>query len=167
MLIKLEPHNQTSILQFLSSYIDIVVHATEDKNRITNSVLSTLEISHTEKFKEIEYEGHWGNKILRLTAEIKKKDAQTLIKKILMSLSFIDKENLLNNLDKYIDEKGNLHLRLDKQRICKNKISLSETEGVKIKFKINKNPIILNKKSGKVDDEIYFLYRRLVLSLEK
>jgi hypothetical protein len=58
-------------------------------------------------------------------------------------------------------------LRLDKQRICKNKISLSETEGVKIKFKINKNPIILNKKSGKVDDEIYFLYRRLVLSLEK
>ena len=167
MLIKLEPHNQTSILQFLSSYIDIVVHATEDKNRITNSVLSTLEISHTEKFKEIEYEGHWGNKILRLTAEIKKKDAQMLIKKILMSLSFIDKENLLNNLDKHIDEKGNLHLRLDKQRICKNKISLSETEGVKIKFKINKNPIILNKKSGKVDDEIYFLYRRLVLSLEK
>ena len=167
MLKNLEPHNQTAILQFLSSYIDIVVHATEDKNRITNSVLSTLEISHTVKFKEIEYEGHWGNKIFRLTTEIKKKDAQTLIKKILMSLSFIDKENLLNNLDKYIDEKGNLHLRLDKQRICKNKISLSETEGVKIKFKINKNPIILNKKSGKVDDEIYFLYRRLVLSLEK
>jgi len=77
----LEPHNQTAILQFLSSYIDIVVHATEDKNRITNSVLSTLEISYTEKFQEIEYEGHWGNKILRLTAEIKKRDAQTLIKK--------------------------------------------------------------------------------------
>ena len=163
----MEPHNQSGILQFLSSYLDIVVHATEDKNRIITSVLSTLEISHTEKFKEIEYEGHWGNKILRLTAEIKKKEAQTLIKKILMSLSFIDKENLLSNLDKYIDEKGNLHLRLDKQRICKNKISLSENEGVKIKFKINKNPIIRNKKSGKVQDEIYILYRRLLLSFEK
>ena len=119
----------------MSSYIDIVVHATEDKTIITNSVLSTLEISHLDKFKEIEYEGHWGNKILRLTAEIKQKDAQTLIKKILRSLSFIDRENLLDNLEKYIDEKGNLHLRLDKQRICKHKISLSESEGVKIKFK--------------------------------
>lgn len=163
----MKPKNQTGILQFLSSYIDIVVHATEDKQRITNSVLSTLEIAHTYKLEEIEYEGHWGNKILRLTAELKKKDAQTLIKKILMSLSFIDKKNLLDNLDKYIDEKGHLHLRLDKQRMCKNKISLSDTEGVKIKFKINKNPIILNKKSGKVDDEIYYLYRRLVLSFEK
>lgn len=155
------------VLEFLNSFIDIVVHATEDKNIITNSVLSTLEISHFDKFKEIEYEGHWGNKILRLTAEIKQKDAQTLIKKILRSLSFIDKENLLDNLEKYIDEKGNLYLRLDKQKICKHKISLSESEGVKIKFRINKNPIILNKKSGKVHDEIYFLYRRLLLSSEK
>jgi RNA binding exosome subunit len=86
----LEPHHQTGVLQFLSSTIDIVVHATEDKNIITNSLLSSLEISHVDKFKEIEFEGHWGNKILRLTAEIKQKDAQTLIKKILMSLSFID-----------------------------------------------------------------------------
>jgi RNA-binding protein len=163
----LKHNNQSKVLQFLSSYIDIVVHATEDKSRITNSLMSTLEISPKEKFDEIEYEGHWGNKILRLNAEIYKKDAQALMEKILRSLSFIDKDNLLTNLEKHIDEKGNFHLRLDKQRMCKNKISISETEGIKIKFKINKNLIILNKKSGNVDDEIYFLYRRLVISSEK
>jgi RNA binding exosome subunit len=53
----LEPHHQTGVLQFLSSTIDIVVHATEDKNIITNSLLSSLEISHVDKFKEIEFEG--------------------------------------------------------------------------------------------------------------
>ncbi|MGE5634892.1 MAG: RNA-binding domain-containing protein [Deltaproteobacteria bacterium] len=153
-------------LQFLNSSIDIVIHATEDKYKILESVLSNLEITK-EKFEEIEYEGHWGNKILRLITEINKKDTQILIEKIFRKLSFLDRENLLSNLDKYIDEKGNLYLRLDKQRICKNKISLSDTEGIKIKFKVNKNQIIQHKKSGKVEDEIYLSYRRLIQSLEK
>lgn len=158
---KLIPH-----LQFLNSTIDIVIHATEDKYKILEYVSSNLEISN-EKFQEIEYEGHWGNKILRLTAAINKKESQILIEKIFKKLSFIDRENLLSNLDKYIDEKGNLYLRLDKQKICKNKISLSDTEGIKIKFKVNKNQIIQYKKSGKVENEIYFSYRRLIRSLEK
>ena len=153
-------------LQFLNSTIDIVIHATEDKYKILESVLSNLEIAK-EKFEEIEYEGHWGNKISRLTTVINKKDTQILIEKIFKKLSFLDRENLLLNLDKHIDEKGNLYLRLDKQRICKNKISLSDTEGIKIKFKVNKNQIIQHTKSGKVEDEIYSSYRRLIQSLEK
>ncbi len=160
-------YKQAAVLEFLSSFIDIVVHATEDKMRIIRSVISTLEIPLQEKFNEIQYEGHWGNKILRLTTEINNKEAQTLIEKILKSLSFTEKEYLITELDKHIDEKGNFYLRLDKQKLCKNKISLSETEGIKIKFKINKNRIIQNKKSGNVENEIYFLYRRLILSLEK
>ena len=153
-------------IQFLNSNIDIVIHATEDKYKILESVLYNLEIPK-DKFEEIEYEGHWGNRILRLITEINKKETQILIEKILKKLSFLDKENLLTNLDKHIDEKGNLYLRIDKQKICKNKISLSDTEGIKLKFKVNKNQIILYKKSGKVEDEIYLSYRRLIRSLEK
>jgi len=163
----LKHNKQTAILEFLSSFIEIVVHATEDKMRIISSVLSILEIPLQKKFDEIQYEGHWGNKILRLTTEINNKDAQNLIEKILKSLSLTEKEYLITALDKHIDEKGNFYLRLDKQKLCRNKISISETEGIKIKFKINKNRIIQNKKSGNVENEIYFLYRRLILSLEK
>jgi RNA-binding protein len=153
-------------LQFLNSTIYIVIHATEDKHKILDAVLLNLEIPK-EKFEEIESEGHWGNKIVRLITEINKKDTQILLENILKKISFIDRNNLLSNLDKHIDDKGNLFLRLDKQRICRNKISLSDTEGIKIKFKINKNPLIINKKSGKIESEIYLLYRRLIQSLEK
>jgi RNA-binding protein len=163
----LKHNKQTAVLEFLNSFIDIVVHATEDKMRIIRSVISTLEIPLQEKFEEIQYEGHWGNKIIRLTAQINNKDAQTLLEKILKSLSFTEKEYLITALDKHIDEKGNFYLRLDKQKLCKNQVSISETEGIKIKFKINKNRIIQNKKRGNVENEIYFLYRRLILSLEK
>lgn len=153
-------------LQFLNSTIYIVIHVTEDKHKILDAVLFNLEIPK-EKFEEIESEGHWGNKIVRLITEVNKKDTQILLEKILKKISFIDRNNLLSNLDKHIDDKGNLFLRLDKQRICRNKISLSDTEGIKIKFKINKNPLIISKKSGKIESEVYLLYRRLIQSLEK
>lgn len=150
----------------MNSTIYIVIHATEDKHKILDVVLFNLEIPK-EKFEEIESEGHWGNKIVRLITEINKKDTQILLEIILKKISFIDRNNLLSNLDKHIDDKGNLFLRLDKQRICRNKISLSDTEGIKIKFKINKNPLIISKKSGKIESEVYLLYRRLIQSLEK
>lgn len=153
-------------LQFLNSDIDIVIHATEDKSKILNSVLINLEILK-EKIKEFQFEGHWGNKILRVIIEIDKKETHQLIEKILTKLTFIDRHNLLSNLDQYIDDKGSLYLRLDKQKICNNKISLSDNEGIKIKFKVNKNKIILYKQSGDVEREIYFSYRRLIQTLEK
>lgn len=162
----MKDHKSLPHLQFLNSTIDIVIHATEDKNRILEAVFFSLEIPK-EKFAEIEYEGHWGNKILRLTTELNKKDTQILIENILTKISFIDRNDLLENLVNHIDEKGNLFIRLDKQRICKNKISISDTEGIKIKFKINKNPLIMNKKSGKIEEEVYLLYRRLIQTLEK
>ena len=162
----MKDHRSLPHLQFLNSIIDIVIHATEDKNKILEAVFFNLEIPK-EKFEEIEYEGHWGNKILRLTTEINKKDTQILIENILTKISFIDRNDLLENLVNHIDEKGNLFIRLDKQRICKNKISISDTEGIKIKFKINKSPLIMNKKSGKIEEEVYLLYRRLIQTLEK
>ena len=38
-------------------------------------------------------------------------------------------------LDDYVDDKGTLHIRLDKQRICEGKIQLSDIDSIKIKFK--------------------------------
>lgn len=153
-------------LQFLNSNIDIVIHATEDKSKILDSVMVNFQISK-EKIKEFHFEGHWGNKILRVIIEMDKKETHELIEKILKKLTFIDRQNLLSNLDQHIDDRGSLYLRLDKQKICNNKISLSDNEGIKIKFKVNKNKIILYKQSGDVEHEIYYSYRRLIQTLEK
>lgn len=153
-------------IEFLNSQIDLVCHATEDKAKILDSIFQVLLIPQ-EKFEETEYEGHWGNKILKLTATINKKESLSLIKKILGAISFVERDALLNNLENHIDEKGNLFLRVDKQKTCKNKISLTENEGIKIKFKPNKNKIIELKKSNRIENEIYLLYRRLIQFSEK
>ncbi|MGH9890335.1 MAG: RNA-binding domain-containing protein, partial [Nitrososphaeraceae archaeon] len=55
--------------------------------------------------------------------------------KILSSLSSAERDQFSNSSHSLIDEKGNLYLRLDKQRICQGRISLSESDSIRVKFK--------------------------------
>jgi RNA-binding protein len=121
-------------IRFSSAEINIVVHATEDENKILHSLFDVLSIPY-EKFSYSFSEGHWGNKILVLTATIDGQVAKDLILKIISLLNSIDRYHLSNFFDKYVDEKGNLYIRLDKQRICKGRISLSERDSIRIRFR--------------------------------
>lgn len=121
-------------IRFSSAEINIVVHATEDENKILHSLFDVLSIP-SEKFSYSFSEGHWGNKILVLTATIDGQVAKDLILKIISLLNSIDRYHLSNFFDKYVDEKGNLYIRLDKQRICKGRISLSDMDSIRIRFR--------------------------------
>ena len=121
-------------IRFSSAEINIVVHATENENKILHSLYDVLSIP-AEKFSCSVSEGHWGNKILTLTATIDSQGAKDLILKIMSLLNSLDRYHLSNFFDKYVDEKGNLYIRLDKQRICKGRISLSESDSIRIRFR--------------------------------
>ncbi len=166
MIDKIQWSIKYTSLDFLSSLVDVICHATEDKQKILNSIQRILLISE-DKFQESEYEGHWGNTILKMTALLNRKDTNALVKRIFEEISFNDRENLLSNLENHIDHKGNLFLRVDKQMLCRNRLRLTENEGIKLRFKPNKNKIIEQKRSNKIDDEIYAFYRRLIQFTEK
>ena len=153
-------------IDFLNSQIDIFCHATENKEKIVGSLFNVLLIPQ-DKLNETEFEGHWGNKIIKISMLLNKKESSALVTRILKEINFTDRELLLSNLENHIDEKGNLFLRLDKQKLCKNKLFLTENEGIKIKFKPNKNKIIQQKRSNRIEEEIYNSYRRLIQFTEK
>ena len=121
-------------IRFSSAEINIVVHATENENKILHSLYDILSIP-AEKFTSLVSDGHWGNKISILTATIDGHVAKELVLKIISMLNSVDRYHLSNFFDRYIDEKGNLYIRLDKQRICKGRISLSDSDSVRIQFK--------------------------------
>ena len=121
-------------IRFSSAEINIVVHATENEKKILDSLYGILSIS-AEKFISSVSDGHWGNKISILTATIDGQVAKELILKIISLLNSIDRYHLSNFFDKYVDEKGNLYIRLDKQRICKGRISLSDMDSIRIRFR--------------------------------
>jgi RNA-binding protein len=114
--------------------VRIIIHATEDKNKVIESICGIFCID-ADRFRHTELIGHWGNRISLLTGNLESAEANRLVKKILLSLSSVEKNQLLSSSHSFIDEKGNLYLRLDKQRICQKRISLSDTDSIRFKFK--------------------------------
>jgi RNA binding exosome subunit len=120
-------------VNFSAAEISIIVHATEEKDKILEHFKSTLSVS-PDSFSIGLAEGHWGNKIVLLTSLLSKNEANSLYVKIKSCLTDTDVA-LLSNFFDFYDEKGNLYIRLDKQRLCMGKVSLSEGDSVRIKFK--------------------------------
>jgi len=121
-------------LSFCAADIRVIIHATEDEKKILDSLCDIFSIS-ADRFQLVESLGHWGNRISLLTGRLESAEANSLVLKILSALNSIDMSRLSNSFHTFIDEKGNLYLRLDKQRICRKHISLSEVDSVRFRFK--------------------------------
>jgi RNA-binding protein len=126
--------NDRHIERFSAAKIDIVIHATEDKDKILQFIDKLLSIS-AGKFSATPLEGHWGNRITFVRANIDSiQEANALALRIVYSLNKFDRLLLLNLLDEHVDEKNNLYFRLDKQKLCNGKISLTDNDAIRIRF---------------------------------
>lgn len=143
-------------IAFSNAEISIIVHATENQDKILQSINDVLSIS-PDRFSSNTSEGHWGNKILILSAVISTAESNSLISKILSTLNKIDRRSLSDFFDHYIDEKGNLYIRLDKQKICQGRASLSDNDSIRIRLR----PVRKYKPTRRLEN-----YRRLLTSSE-
>jgi RNA binding exosome subunit len=118
---------------FIGAQISTIVHATEEKDKLVERVKTTLGLPDTD-FAVSRTEGHWGNEIFLLAASIGKDEANSLYLRIKSSMNDSFHGQVLD-FDEWRDEKGNLFIRLDKQKLCQGMISVSEADPVRIRFK--------------------------------
>ena len=143
-------------IAFSTAEISIIVHATENQDKILQSINDVLSVS-PHRFSSNTSEGHWGNRILILSAVISATEANSLLSQILSILNKIDRQSLSDFFDRYIDEKGNIYIRLDKQRICQGRASLSDNDSIRIRLR----PVRKYKPTRRLEN-----YRRLLTSSE-
>ena len=86
------------------------------------------------RFTSSSLEGHYKNKIAWTRPILSSQEAGTLAKRVISLLNSADKDRLSRLLHEYSDEKGNLYIRLDKQRMCQGRTSLSEADAIRIRF---------------------------------
>ncbi len=117
--------------------ISVVIHATEDKDKVISKIVKVLSLNSA-RFQEFNTRGHWGNQIVLLNLSLGQTLAGKILKTIYTSLGNNKKTTFLSSLEQSIDEKYNLYVRIDKQSICREEISLSDQDSIKIKFRPSK-----------------------------
>jgi len=110
--------------------IEIIVHATEDYQKISDSLCDIFEIESSEITKK-EFLGHFGNPILMLHIQMKNKRAEGLIKKLISTVSRDDMKDLLAGMDERISD-STLYLRFSKQNFVKKTLTFQEKDPVRI-----------------------------------
>ena len=121
---------------FSSLDISILVHATEDENKILNHILENFRLStNVVTIDRVKTEGHWKNPILRLiisTSSNIERLYTDLCDQLRINYGFEDLDKYLKN---NLDEKGSIYIRLDKQKLCAKALFLSDTDAVRMIFK--------------------------------
>ena len=110
--------------------IDLILHATEDFQKIAEPLSDLFGIEGDEITKR-EVPGHFGNPILMLHMDLKKKKAEQFIKKL---VSIIPRDiivTLLANIEERIFE-SSLYIRFSKQNFVKKILTLEEKDPIRI-----------------------------------
>ena len=110
--------------------IDLILHATEDFKKIVEPLNDLFGIEDDEIEKH-EVPGHFGNPILMLHMDLKKKRADQFIKKL---VSLIPKDmitELMENIEERVFE-SSLYIRFSKQNFVKKILALEESDPIRI-----------------------------------
>lgn len=121
---------------FSSVDISILVHATEDENKILNHILENFRLStNMVTIDYVKTEGHWKNPIMRLIISTSS-NIDRLYTDLCNQLRInYGSEELDQYLKNNLDEKGSVYIRLDKQKLCARALFLSDTDAVRMIFR--------------------------------
>ena len=110
--------------------IELILHATEDFQKIVEPLNDLFEIEDDEITKR-EVPGHFGNPILMLHMDLKKKRAEKFIKKLVSIIPAYMVTNILENIEERIFE-SSLYIRFSKQDFVKKFLTLEEKDPIRI-----------------------------------
>jgi len=117
------------IQEYYRQYLHKTV-LTEDFQKITDPLNDLFAIEREEITKQ-ELSGHFGNPILMLHVEVKKKRAEQFIKKLVSLIPRETMNELLTNIEERIFE-SSLYIRFSKQNLVKKILTLEEKDPIRI-----------------------------------
>jgi RNA binding exosome subunit len=125
----------SSYYYLMIKYIKIryFLRITEDDEKILNTLESFLGIKLNPSYQEVE--GLHGNKFKIVEINIEGKKLENLVKKILNSLDELDKKEIMENTESFID-RGVFYLSIDKQEFLKGNLILGGRDRIQFAIRL-------------------------------
>ena len=126
--------------QLLHVEVSLLIHATEDSDKVLKAAKNIFPEASAEsiEFEKSDLKGYYKNPITMLKVCIKEKSRTTaFVKDLIRRLEADDRILLSSELEKYIDSKKTLYVRLDKQEALFGNIKLSSNDSAHVKIKFN------------------------------
>lgn len=114
--------------------LEIIFHATEDSKKIFEPILELFQIKE-EEFTQEKILGYYGNPITLAKTVLTKKKAEDFIRELISRITKPQIDEFLENIDMYFDD-SSLFLRIGKNDLVRNIISLQQNNAIKIRIKV-------------------------------
>jgi len=129
--------------------INLILHATEDENKVVEQLENIFQIER-KNFQIEQVPGHFNNPILLISSKLKKKVAEKFVKMLFTKMKRDDFQEIYENVDEYVTSSG-LSLRFSKQKIISEIVTISKEDAIKINIS---TPIYVKNETKKIYQEL-------------
>ena len=129
--------------------IDLILHATENENKVLEELESIFHIEQ-KNFQIEQVPGHFNNPILLISSKLKKKSAADFVKIFFSKMKKEDFYEIFDNVDEYVTSSG-LRLRISKQKLVSKILTISKEDTIKISIS---TPVYVKNETKKIYQEL-------------
>ena len=129
--------------------INLILHATEDENKVLEELEKNFGIEQKE-FQIEQIPGHFNNPILLISSKLKKKPAHNFISLFFTTIEKDEFNEIFENVEDFVTSSG-LNLRISKQRLISEILTLSKEDSIKINIS---TPVYVKNETKKIYQEL-------------
>ena len=129
--------------------INLILHATEDENKVLEKLEENLGIEQKD-FQIEQIPGHFNNPILLISSQLKRKSAHNFVSLFFSKMKKEEFDDVFNYVEDYVTSSG-LNLRISKQKLMSGILALSREDTIKINIS---TPVYVKNETKKIYQEL-------------
>ena len=129
--------------------INLILHATENENKVLEELEKNFQIEQSE-FQIEQVTGHFNNPILLISSKLKKKSAEGFASLFFSKMKKDEFQEIFDYIEDYVTSSG-LSLRISKQKLISGILEISKEDTIKINIS---TPVYVKNETKKIYQEL-------------